>query len=675
MTHLGHAPSGLRGDHHQAGSPIPPRTRAVSTRRAASAGEDRRFDVDGEAALMKMTAGWKRLFFVRSVAPATVGLVFAGLAGPAAGDIIGSGSFSPPDLATAPTTSNVEIGGAAGSSQDGSLVITGGSILRSVNPSPYGNIGVSPGTTGTTAVTGAGSEWRLEGRDPDGFGAFLTVGRNGIGLLDIADGGRVVVTDLDGLSNRPLSNDQAGFQVGRNAGSDGTVVISGAGSELLVDSAFGVGWIGRRSDGTMNIVDGGRLTFSGINTDLNVASDLDDLTAARGVLNVNTGGQVTGPVFLNVGAQPGSVGTVNLDGVGSMIALSGSCVAPCPESFADLDNGAFLSVGADRGTGFVNVTNGAVLSIDSTAAPGAEFPGFSLGGDRVLGTMGDGTMTVDGPGSTLLVEGDRPFFSVGRLENGTGALNIVNGGQVIMSDTVANDHGAIGFVGDRPGATGTVVIDGAGSLLDAGSFLGVGVDSRDPAVDAGNGTVMLRNEGALKVNNIVVGAGGTIAGNGSIMGSSAPNTTVVQDRGTIAPGLSAGALSFDGDLILDGGILLLEAFGPDELDRVSIAGDLVLRGGIIEVVLGFAPNPFEPLQLIDVEDVVIENGGLDMFRVRALAGSGLSRDASVLIGIGSQTFEANVTHAAIPLPAPLWMMIAAFGGLGLLWRGRHRHIA
>ncbi|MEM6932880.1 MAG: hypothetical protein AAF526_04760 [Pseudomonadota bacterium] len=597
--------------------------------------------------------------FARSALMATAAAV---IGQPATAVVIASGSFNPPDVETAATTSNVQVGGASGSSDNGSLEINGGSFVRTVNPSPFGNIAQGAGSTGAVTVTGSGSEWRLEGRDPEGFGAFLTIGRNGTGTLDIENGGRVTVSDLDGLSNRPANDDYAGFQVGRNAGSAGTVNITGAGSELLIDSAFGTGFIGRRETGTMNIMNGGQLTFSGINTDLNVASDLGSTTTARGELNISNGGQALGATFMDIGGQPGAVGTVNVDGSGSTISLSGSCVAPCPDTFSSLGQGAFMTIGANEGVGFVNVTNGGEISIDSTSSPGAEFPGFNLGGSSILGPMGSGTMTVDGPGSAVRVTGDRPFFSVGRLENGAGALNILNGGQVTLADTVANGNGSIGFVGDRPGANGRILIDGPDSLMDVGNFLGIGVDSRDPDVDAGDGLVTVRNGGTLKVDDIIVGAGGTINGSGTVMGSTTTNTTLVQDRGVVDVGLSIGALSFDGDLILDGGTLRLEAFGPMDLDRIDIAGDLVLRGGTIEVLLGFEPDPNEPLQFIFTDDVIIENGGVDAIVILGLAGIDIPIGSLVQIGLGDEVFEAEVS-AAVPLPSPLLLLLGSLTGL------------
>ena len=74
--------------------------------------------------------------------------------------------------------------------------------------------------------------------------------------------------------------------------------------------------------------------------------------------------------------------------------------------------------------------------------------------------------------------------------SGTGALTIQNGGT--MNNT-------LGIIGDQAGSTGTVVVTGAGSTwANNGNDLYVGAD--------GNGTLMIKNGGAVSNRYGIVGA-------------------------------------------------------------------------------------------------------------------------------------------------------------------------
>ncbi len=302
------------------------------------------------------------------------------------------------------------------------------------------------------------------------------------------------------------------------------------------------------------------------------------------------------------------------------------------------------------------MTNGADITIDSSATPGAQSPGFNLGGDTILGPVGDGTLNVDGPGSQVLVKGDQGFFSVGRLENGTGALNISNGGRVVMANA---DGQSSGFVGDRPGATGTITIDGSNSLLDVGNTLGVGVDSSFN--DAGDGMVKLVDGGVIKADNLAVGLGGTLAGNGTVTASTAGATqNTVVNRGTIDVGESIGELTFDGDLKLEAGTILLEADSPTELDHINVGRDLVLAGGVIDVLLGFVPDSdflFEPFDVTGAVNVTETFGG---FNVLAAEGSGIGAGVPLTMSIGDTTFQAQT----VPTPGTCALLLM---GLVMLW--------
>lgn len=545
-----------------------------------------------------------------------------------------------------------------GQSGTGTLTIADGGLVDPVDMS----IGRNAGGVGTVTVTGAdglgtASTLRVEGVDSAGAGAFLTVGRDGTGTLNIENGGKV---SIDALGATLDENISAGFQVGRNAGGKGTVNISGPGSELNVNSDFAFGRVGRDGEGVMAITDQGKLSFTGKNAEFNVATTSGGGGTGKGTLNVNTGGTVTGSVFLNVGSGAGQAGVVNLDGSNASIALAGACTSDCPPGFSFPNQGAFLTVGANQGTGTVNVTNGATFTIDATGAAGSEFAGFSLGGSSILGPMGDGTLNVSGAGSGLLVKGDKGFGSIGRLEMGKGALNIDHGGKVVFENA---DGQSMVFVGDRPGAQGVVRVQDVGSMLDAGGFLGVGINDVTLA-DAGQGLVELSG-GTVKATDIQVGNGGTIKGNGTLVG----NVTV--NRGVIDPGFSTGRIVIDGDFIFNDGVLRIEANSLADLDQIVVNGDASFLGGVIEVVLGFVPGPSDVLDVFQVTGNVTVGADFSVVGIASGLGAVPNGTGFVLsLGNTSTTFAASV--AQVPEPATLALFGFGLVGLGVAMRRRGR---
>ena len=567
------------------------------------------------------------------------------------------------------SSGGLTVGGDFTTPDTGTVTISDGTSLT-VNGFPFANIAPLNGSNGTVTVTGTNvtpSTFRLEGTD--GLdGAFLSVGRGGVGNLNITGGAKVEIDSL----GAPLARDvagagfPAGFWVGGDAGSDGTINLSGSSSQLSVASDFAFGQVGAEGNGLMNITDNASLTFSGINSDFNVGSDVFDPVGPgsgvrTGVLNVNTGGSLSGNVFLDVGGSPGGSGTVNLTGPTSRIILVGACTPDCPPGYSFPNQGAFLTVGANQGSGVVNVTGGALFTIDSSGTAGAEFPGFSLGGSSILGPMGDGTINVDGANSEILVKGDQGFFSVGRLENGLGKLNISNGGKVTFENA---DGASAGFVGDRPGAEGTVIVSGSTSIFDAGNFIGVGVNSLDFS-DAGKGTVKLVDSGTLLADNVQIAAGGEIIGNGTLAGNTGPTEVRVSTFGKISPGLSTGQIIIDGDLILEGGSAALEANSLLDMDKIVVLGDLILLDGFIDVLLGFVPGLGEVLDFFDVAGAITIDPAFDGINAFVAPGSGVPGGAQVVVGIGGQQFVASATST--PEPTTLALL-----GLGLLGVGYAR---
>jgi T5SS/PEP-CTERM-associated repeat protein len=554
------------------------------------------------------------------------------------------------------------VGGDAVTAGDGTVTINDGSFLT-VNTEPFANIARLAGSNGAITVTGTNgspSTLRLEGVGTSGGGAVLNVGRGGTGPLEVNGGAKVEIDSLGAPlgSGIPGAGFPAGFQAGREAGSQGTVNLSGANTELSVTSDFAFARIGREGSGEMNITDNAALVFSGINSDFNVASDMFTPASGvrNGVLNVNTGGSVSGAVFMDVGGSVDGSGTVNLDGGSSSINLSGACTADCPPGYSFPNQGAFLTVGANAGAGEVNITNGAKFTIDSLGTSGAEDAGFSLGGNSILGGRGDGTLNVSGAGSELRVKGNKGFFTVGRLENGIGELNISKGGMVILDN---NDGLARGFVGDRPSAEGTITVDGSASTLDAGRLLGVGVDSRDFS-DAGKGTVKLVGGGTVLADFIRVGAGGKIVGTGTLASSTSGLQGRIDPHGKIAAGLSVGEILIDGDLILDGGTAFFEAISAVEFDKIIVTGDLLLKNGVIHILLGYTPDANDLDSLLEVGGTTTVGQGFDGINVFAAPGSDVPLGTEVTVNIGGIDFETTVTSVPVPAthrvdgPRPCW---------------------
>lgn len=602
---------------------------------------------------------------VRTKAKLGVGVmtVLCAVSLPAYATIVTTGDVSPAGLGPGDTTASpITIGGDFTTPGNGTITIDDGSTLTTPEPEPIVNIAPLPGSAGTATVSGTDSgtpsTWRLEGAEAGDGGAFVTVGRGGDAEFNI-DGGAKVEIDSSG---RPLGrfipglDFPAGFQVARDAGSTGTINLTGSGSELSVTSDFAFGLVGRDGEGEMNITNDATLSFTGINSDFNVASDF---ASGEGTLNVNTGGSVSGPVFLDVGGSPGALGVVNLDGATSSITLQGACTADCPTGFSFPNQGAFLTVGANEGTGEVNVTGGAKFTIDSSATANAEFAGFSLGGSSILGPMGDGTLTVDGSGSELRVKGDRALFSVGRLEQGLGELTVSNGGKVILENL---DGASTGFLADRIAARGIITVSGSSSLLDAGSFLGVGVDG--VANDAGDGRLIL-DEGTVRADLLVVGGGGTVEGNGTLEASTPGATQVRINRGTIAPGLSTGEIVVEGDLLVQDGRVLMEANSLTDLDKIHVTGDATFNGGFIDVILGFIPDPGDVLSFFDVDGTVTVGDGFG--GINALAAPGVDIPAGTLatVMLGDERFQARV-----PAPEPTTLALIGIGLAALGFRRR-----
>lgn len=317
---------------------------------------------------------------------------------------------------------------------------------------------------GTVTVDGAGSSWTNS--------RYLFVGTISTGSLNITNGGTVASS--------------AGF-IGNGPTSPGTVIVDGPGSSWTNSASINVGGGG---NGILNVTNGGTVSSGSViigaggtgtvTVDGARSSWTTNLNAtyigyaSSGILNLTNGGSASsGAAFIGTG--PTASGTVKVDGPGSSWV-----------------NAASMYVG-NGGTGILNITRGGAVS----------------SGAASIGAGGNGTVTIDGAGSSLKTTGGS--LVVG--DASTGILNITNGG------TVSGGAASIGV-----GGNGTVTVDGAGSSLSSAS---------------GNVVVGGGSTGILNITN-----GGTVSGVAASIGAGGNGTVTVDGAGS--------SLTTGGNLIVGG---------------------------------------------------------------------------------------------------------------------------
>jgi T5SS/PEP-CTERM-associated repeat protein len=292
-------------------------------------------------------------------------------------------------------------------------------------------VGEHAGANGTLTVKDAGSSAEITN--------YMSVGMSGTGTVNVENGAKLEVKDLK-------SGTDSGADLGRYAGGNGTLNISGAGS--LVEFAAGsyVG-IGTEGTGALNITNGGTLKIAGT-----IPGDPDDY---RDVLDL--------------GDFAGSSGSMTIDGAGSTALISGNVIV------------------GDRGTGSISITNGGKMIIDAAG----EYLGVGDDG-------GNGTVTIDGVGSALQVVG---VIDMGH--EGTGRIDVTNGG--LLSSGVGMAVGntlapGVGQLNVKSGGTvqlgvlsvenGTVTIDGGSVTTSVSTFIA-------------SGASVVFNGGAFSTNNLL----------------------------------------------------------------------------------------------------------------------------------------------------------------------------
>ena len=442
------------------------------------------------------------------------------------------------------------------------------------------------------------TELRLIGQHSDGTGAFLQIGREGVGNLSLMGGALLTIDGQGGAF--------PGFFLGRNADGNGTITADGLGTELIItngDNAprggFGLIGVGREGTGTLEVTQGASV-----------------VNAAGG--------------YAFVGREVGSQGEVIVDGVDGTATL--------------FDAGAVLVVGADYdseeilfdsgGTGSVTVADGG--TVRAGAAQGDGITDIFIGSGGTVTVQAGGTLIgdIENVGGTL-INGNSPGTAAfgGDFAMSDGVLEVELGGTGAGAFDLYRIAGTADFTGGviefsmiegyDPLAGDSFIFLTAGALAldeDALSFVVRGVDQAfDFALDigadslgltvlndagSGEGLVFLGGEGdeafAGGVGDDRLDGGG---GRDSLTGGDGSDIFVLR--------AADGAESLDlADIIADfeigsDSLGLAEGLGAEDLTITATEGGdaavaLQSSGAILAVLQGVSAADIDPAEITTV---------------------------------------------------------------------------
>ena len=520
----------------------------------------------------------------------------------------------------------------------------------------------------------------------NGNGDLLQAGGGGSASGDgtaIVDDGVVLIlrsgTDPDELRARPKIDVGEGFT--------GLVRIEGAGTrvELLgstTGSKFEIG-DDPGGDGTVEILDGATVIMRGETPgtgeeNVFVQFGEDGGTGAFTMRDATLDARGSADVGILAASNSNSTGVLTLERSTVLLRSDGGDLAD-DDSFAIIGNGlgsaataliedtqlsltasanTVFGIGREGSRGDVTLTGGSTVSMSSERAFARV--GFNEGGVGNLLIDDGSTFEVIGASTVELSAGENDEFDAGP-DRSTGRISVASGGTLRVVGGVGETSVQIGDEDAGPGDTsfGLLAIEGATSLVETNGFVQAGSDG------GGATTGIIRVEdGTLRAESVFVGDGGFLLGTGLIEVS---DLVQIAPGGTIAPGLSPGTLTIDGDLRLAGGALQIEigGTGPGQSDVLSVMGDLIVDDFFdleVSFIDGFAPEEGDRFDFLQVGGVAD-----DLASFARLSFSD-DRFGGTLSGTGG-TFSLTASQVApIPLPGAAWLLGAAVLGLGGLRR-------
>ncbi|HET6156890.1 MAG TPA: cadherin-like domain-containing protein [Dongiaceae bacterium] len=325
----------------------------------------------------------------------------------------------------------------------------------------------------------------------DGKDASINVGQQGTGTLEITGGGSVT-TEFMNIAN--------GF------GSTGTVLVSGAGSELITAGLDNTIQVGRGGTGALTVENGGLVkalnfvvgrdgtgtaTIDGAGSKIVVSSDEG--------LNAEPYTYESG--FVRISRSNGSTGTLNVVNGGELEIRSG--IGVNTDTY-----GAGLAIGRDAtSAGHVLVSGeGSLIHITQDVVP----PGPLFGSGPYARLNGQAVLTIEDKGQ-LVIEGPYAAIRVGGREGSNAHMEVLSGGSVLVD----NKGYAGGLaIGGGLNTAGSVHVGGAGS-----SIILAGEGNRLMLGTFGDGSLLIDDGGLVKTVAVDIGYQGsgsiTVSGSGS----------------------------------------------------------------------------------------------------------------------------------------------------------------
>jgi T5SS/PEP-CTERM-associated repeat protein len=492
----------------------------------------------------------------------------------------------------------LDIGSSAGG--NGTYNLTGGTLNDDLIIGDAG-AGTFNDTGGTQNVTGN----LILGNQAGSQGTYTLSGTGTLNIVADAGGNRNLVV---GDSGQGAYNQEHGTVVadnlfiGEQAGSTGTVTVSGPGTILTaLDPTSGIAdQIGFYGTGTLDVSDGAEV-------DSDASLVLANQPSASGTLAVATGGLVNSPLFtIGGGYTPGGTALVT--------ASTGGIITATEE--------AFMYPGVT-----IDVTGGGSFDVGPTVTPVAGAVkigevGVLHGAGTINGDVIDNG-TVGVVGGTLTIIGDlTDDGTVNVTDESASGLN-VNGNVTIGKGSGTNGTFNLDTnFGDAATSdiTGQLIIgnDGAGTFTQGGGSNTVDGQITIAKNAGANGVYDLEG-GTLSASVIQVNPNGVLTGQGLIDSNIISQTALtIDNNGTLA--ITGGTLVIDGN-VTGNGQLEIDANSTLELGGAASGGSitfdpsgtgetLIIDGTTMptDVISGFAPG-----DTIDLKNVSLDPGGYTLF--------------------------------------------------------------